>query len=52
MVVSTPLLERRRKISSILIILVRQGLFSELPYIRSRARRSLVMIPSLGYNRQ
>jgi hypothetical protein len=35
---STPLLERRRKISSVYIILLRYGLFSNGPYIRGQVR--------------
>ena len=38
MVASTPLLERRRKISSTYIILLRCGPFSNGPYIRGQAR--------------
>ncbi len=38
MAVSTPLLERRRKISYIHIILVSEPSFSKHPYIRPQAR--------------
>ena len=37
MAASTPLLERRRKISYIHIILIREPLFSNHPYIRPQA---------------
>ena len=37
MVASTPLLERRRKISSVYIILFPRGPFSNGPYIRAQA---------------